>query len=75
MSMTKTKKVIIQWYDIDNNGNVKLQYRKYNSIEKAEAFLTNQLKSRGVKECVKKEYIQLNSDENEPTPEQLVMDI
>lgn len=75
MNMKKIKKVIIQWYDIDDKGNVKPQYRKYNNVDKADAFVDNQLKSRGIKECVKKEYIQLNSDENEPIPEQLVMDI
>ena len=75
MKNGKIKKVVIQWYDVDDKGNVKLQYRKYNNIDKADAFVDNQLKERGVKECIKKEYIQLNTDENEPMPEQLVMDI
>lgn len=71
--ITKTTKVIIQWFEFMPDGKPVIQTRKYNDINKAGAFI-DKLPERGITDCTKK-ITETVHFENEITDGQLKMEV
>lgn len=54
----KKNKILVQYIQVDANGDTSMQIRKYNDETKADEFISN-LPARGVKKCIKKEELVL----------------